>query len=743
MMRVAYFSPLPPARSGIADYSEALLESLRPLASVGVFAAPDQPFDPARFDIALYQVGNNGFHTFVYEAALRHPGVVAMHESNLHHLIAEMTIRRGDWDAYVRECEYDGGPAARAFAEHVRKLEVGPDYEGVTMTRRLLERARGVIVHSRFMESEIRAAGFTGPIAVIPHGAWIPRADRHAYRDRLGLEVDAPLIGIFGYLKPYKRIAESLRAFRRLVKVEPRARMILVGEPHPELPVGQMIGSLGLSASVRVLGFAPIDEFTGYMAACDIVLNLRCPTVGESSGTMLRAMGLGKAVLVSEIGSFAEFPEDVCLRVAVGACEEDLIFEYLNLLVSRPEVARELGARARRYVAERCNWAAVARQYAEFLESVAQGREWEPRALEESGESPASPPAAPAGPEAGAGTGPEAGAETGPEAGAGTGPEASAATGPEASAATGPEASAETGPEASAETGPEAGAETGPEASAETGPEAGADAGPRPQTGELARYLLGWAATPEAKLYLATHTTRSVRTLEITPPGGPADRILEMGAYLQITPALHTRLGYGEVRGCYFGPLGRTDHREVTSADGETFACDIDHFDAEKDVFPYPGEYFSTVVCGELIEHLFEDPMHMMSEVNRILKPGGHLVLTTPNIASLRGISAILQGYHPGFFHAYLKPAESGEGDARHNREYVPREIQQLLEGSGFAVALLETGEFRDAPHPEFAWVLHLLRRYRLDTELRGDGIYAVGRKTGPVTNRYPVWLYQ
>ena len=62
-----------------------------------------------------------------------------MHESNLHHLIADLTIKRGDWDAYVRECEYNGGAAALAFAERVRKLEVGPDYEGVPMTRRLLE----------------------------------------------------------------------------------------------------------------------------------------------------------------------------------------------------------------------------------------------------------------------------------------------------------------------------------------------------------------------------------------------------------------------------------------------------------------------------------------------------------------------------------------------------------------------------------------------------------------------------
>lgn len=649
-MRVAFFSPLPPARSGIADYSEALIESLRPLVELEVFSRAAQAFDPARFDAMLYHVGNNGFHDFVYETALRHPGVVVMHESNLHHLIADLTILRGDWDGYMAECEYNGGAAARAFAERVRRLEVGPDYEGLPMTRRLLESARGVVVHSRFMEREVRAAGFTGRMAVIPHGAWIPAADRNAYRHKLGLDELTPLAGIFGFLKPYKRIAESLRAFRRLIRLAPNARMILVGEPHADFPLEGMIRSMGLSANVRVLGFTPIEEFVGYLGACDIVLNLRYPTVGESSGTLLRSLGLGKAVLVSEVGSFAEFPEDVCLKVPVGAGEEDLIFEYLNLLVSRPEVAEAMGARARDYVAQVCNWGTVARQYAQFLEGK---------------EAPAPP------------------------------------------------------------------ADEAPVPAA------------RPSTAEpLAPYLRGWAVNDEARTYLETHETRLVKTLEITPPGGPCDRILEMGAYLQITPALRSRLGYGYVRGCYYGAMGRIDHREVRSAEGETFTCEIDHFDAEKDRFPYEDEWFSTVLCCELIEHLFEDPMHLMREVNRILKPGGHLVLTTPNVAALRGISAILLGYHPGFFHSYIKPAESGEVDARHNREYTPREIYKLLENSGFAVERLETGEFRDEPHPEFGWVLHLLSRYRLETDLRGDGIYAVGRKTGAVRERYPGWLY-
>lgn len=652
-MRLAFFSPLPPSASGIADYSEALLEPLRGIVDVEVFASPGHAFYPGRFDVALYQLGNNPHHDFVYETALRHPGVVVMHESNLHHLVAHITIKSGDWDRYIREAEYNGGAAAVAHAERVRALQAGPDYEGLPMTRRVLEAAKALIVHSRFMVTEMRKAGFHGPIAHIPHGAWTPVVDRCAYRDRLGVDETTPLIGIFGHLKPYKRIAESLRAFRRLLRVEPRAKMILAGAAHPDFAADSLIRALDLAPHVRMLGFTPAEDFSGYIAASDIVLNLRYPTVGETSGSLLRALGLGRAVIVSDVGAFAELPEDVCLKAPVGGPEEEVLFEYLNLLVSRREVARELGARAKTWVERECNWQTVANQYASFLCAVKDGRDWEMP------------------------------------------PETAAAAEP-----------------------------VGPGEPVE--PE----------------YVAGWAHTPDAREYVETHKSRLTRTLEITPPGRSEDRILEMGAYLQITPALRTRLGYGTVRGSYYGPLGRVDRREVVAENGERFECEIDHFDAEKDTFPYADEYFSTVLCCELIEHLFHDPMHLMAEVSRILKPGGHLVLTTPNIASLGGISAILQGYHPGVFHEYIRPSAEGEADARHNREYTPREIHKLLENSGFSVVLLETGPYRDEPTARLEWVLHLLEHYQLDTVLRGEGIYAVGQKTGRVRERYPAWLY-
>jgi len=657
-MRVAFFSPLPPARSGIADYSAALLDPLGRLAEIETFAEAAPAFDPGRYDAVLYQLGNNPYHSFAYETALRHPGFIVLHEANLHHLIADITIRRGDWEAYLREVERNAGPEALAYAlRYVRTLERGPQYE-IPMLRSVLERSRGVIVHSEAVAEVVREHGFAGPVAKIPHGAWIVDGDRMGYRQRLGLDERAPLIGIFGFLKPYKRIGESLRAFRRLARLAPEARLLLVGEVHPELPLDSMIAALGLSALARHIDFAPIEDFNGYLAACDIVLNLRYPTVGESSGTLLRALGMGKAVIVSDVGSFREFPDSICLKAPVDASEEEHLFEYLNLLVSRPEIARAMGAKAREWVARECNWERVAQLYRDFL----------------------------------------AGLESAPVADTASKPEAQAAA-----------------------------------------PQAVAEEPPAPVAGG---YIESWAPVEDgSRGYVNSHLTRLERTLAITPPGGPEDRILEMGAYLQITPALKFKLGYGEVRGCYYGPAGGIDHRRVTSDSGETFECDVDLFDAEKDCFPYPDSHFATVLCCELLEHLATDPMHMMCEIHRVLRPGGCLVLTTPNIASLRALAGILQGFHPQLFSAYIRPRH-GVVDARHAREYTPIEIRRLLETSGFEVTLLETGPFREEPKPELAWVEHLLDRYMLSKEHRGDGIYTVGRKCAPVRARYPDWLY-
>lgn len=259
---------------------------------------------------------------------------------------------------------------------------------------------------------------------------------------------------------------------------------------------------------------------------------------------------------------------------------------------------------------------------------------------------------------------------------------------------------------------------------------------------QLEDYIVSFShASPLMEEYVFLHRKRLARTIQITPPGTARDRVLELGCYLHLTPALRKFLGYGEVRGAYYGKEGVTDYRSATSSEGEFFSCPIDLFDAEKDLFPYPDGYFQTVLCCELIEHLSTDPMHMITEINRILSPGGALILSTPNIASLRSVRAVLHGYHPGVFHAYIKPSEDGTVDPRHSREYTPRELGVIMAAAGFEVDLLETGDYGKGEKDGDA-VERMLETNQFSLALRGEVIYCRGRKVGPVRERWPKELY-
>jgi len=164
----------------------------------------------------------------------------------------------------------------------------------------------------------------------------------------------------------------------------------------------------------------------------------------------------------------------------------------------------------------------------------------------------------------------------------------------------------------------------------------------------------------------------SDKLLNIIPPGNSADFILEIAGQTGITPLLHTRLGYGHVRGCVAGEAGRVETREA-----EGFTWQVDHFDLERDFYPYPSAHFRTILCIDVLEALSHDPMYMMDEIHRILRPGCHLVFTT--------------------------------------RAHTSHQIRGLLGNCGMEVTLAEREE---------------------------DSVYAVGRKIGPLRERYPAWLY-
>jgi len=244
------------------------------------------------------------------------------------------------------------------------------------------------------------------------------------------------------------------------------------------------------------------------------------------------------------------------------------------------------------------------------------------------------------------------------------------------------------------------------------------------------------------RTYLELHLERLVSTMMIVPPPGQTGRALELGCYMQMTPALALQLGYREVRGAYLGPAGKTENKIATIRGREVFRCDVDLFDAERDRFPYPDNHFDCVLACEIIEHLARDPMHMLVEIRRVLIDGGALVLTTPNCASLGSVTRALHGYQsPQIFACYPHP-DKAAGDGPHIREYTPFELNQTLTAAGFRTEVLFTD--RIGARGEGTWTLDLLQRHGFDTRLRGEQIYCRARKDARLpVDRFPDFLYE
>ncbi len=255
--------------------------------------------------------------------------------------------------------------------------------------------------------------------------------------------------------------------------------------------------------------------------------------------------------------------------------------------------------------------------------------------------------------------------------------------------------------------------------------------------------ILNWCSPGTlGRNYVAQHSYRLVRTLELIPRGLGVRKILELGCYMHITPALERPLAYEEVRGAYLGPVGETERKRVRGQDGNVFTCEIDLFDAERDVFPYPDGSFHCVLCCELLEHLHRDPMHMLFEIHRILTNDGVLILTTPNAASLDSVGRILKGFHPGFYLCFPLCDGIEELATRHAREYTPDEVARVFHEAGFGVSRLETGPYKQDETDEEEWARRVLKEHELPVELRGKCIYVVARKEKTPRVRYPSWLY-
>jgi glycosyltransferase involved in cell wall biosynthesis len=314
-MKVAYFSPLPPSPRGIADYSALLLPALERLIDV-VVVRPGRTRPVADADVALYHIGNDpDAHGWILDALRRRSGVVVLHDFVLHHLIAGVTIGRNDGHAYLAAMEREAGAAGRMLGWGVLEGRVPPLWEvrpaEFPLVGEILDRATGLIVHSRYVEERVRERGYDGPVWHVPHPAWSATDVTPA---RIG---GAPLVGCFGHINANKRVPQLLRAFAAVQRMRPDARLLLVGDEAP----GYRLLEEPASGVIRE-PYVEEERLMSLISACDAVVLLRAPTMGETSGSAIRTLSLGKPLVVSDLGWFAELPDDVALKIPVGDGEE-------------------------------------------------------------------------------------------------------------------------------------------------------------------------------------------------------------------------------------------------------------------------------------------------------------------------------------------------------------------------------------------------------------------------------------
>ena len=306
-MRVSMLTPLPPAKTGVAHYASMLIPALRKRLDLVLndLAVPDR----------IYHLGNNPHHEWIYAEAMRTPGVIVLHDLVLHHLIVEMTLARGDVAGYIAALEANHGAAGAAWARG-RAAGLHSEMGNFLLPASVdvARRSRAVIVHNHYAADRLRSFGVTTPIHVVahpyePHVALPhpPNAER--------------VIGFFGFLTSAKRAGVVLEAFARARKRRP-LRLLVVGEPAPNIDVRAFARD-----GVTFTGFVPDEEFATYFDKVDCLVNLRYPSAGETSGTLIRALAAGKPVAVSDYAQFAELPDDCVVKIPFNG-EVDALTEF-------------------------------------------------------------------------------------------------------------------------------------------------------------------------------------------------------------------------------------------------------------------------------------------------------------------------------------------------------------------------------------------------------------------------------
>ncbi|MCI0635348.1 MAG: glycosyltransferase family 4 protein [Actinobacteria bacterium] len=375
--RIAWVSPMPPARSGIASYSEAVLAGLERIGYTRRHKL--EPVWPVKqkhsatipwHTMAVYHLGNNvEFHGDIYDLAIRVPGLLVIHDLALDDFVQGM-IATGHPFGYpaLREGLLNAGRLARfEDAERNEPLRI-------PFIAHAARHARGIVAHSPFVERYLRSFGCRTPVFVAPHPV-VERdedfraAERRAPVLRGSLETMGmrTLVGVFGDQNAAKLIDVVLGAVARLPE---DVHVVLVGRRIPGYELEPVVRASGLGGRVSIHTDVSDEDFLAWMCAADVSVDLRHPHRGEVSGSLARSMQCGRPTIVSATGTYLDLRDDIVVHVPAGPIEPEELAVTLRELVDDPERRRRIGEAARASMAELARSEATAHVYAEAIDAT-------------------------------------------------------------------------------------------------------------------------------------------------------------------------------------------------------------------------------------------------------------------------------------------------------------------------------------------------------------------------------------
>jgi SAM-dependent methyltransferase len=202
--------------------------------------------------------------------------------------------------------------------------------------------------------------------------------------------------------------------------------------------------------------------------------------------------------------------------------------------------------------------------------------------------------------------------------------------------------------------------------------------------------------------------------------GQGARALLELGsAPFLLTLLLRRHFDFDLRLANYFGdPSRKGPQTFVLEGPAERQEFAFDHFNVEVDAFPYAEGSFDAVVFSEILEHLLLSADRTLAEIHRVLRPCGHVLVSTPNVARLGNAIRLLKGLN-------INDGYSPYGVyGRHNREYTMPEVVDALERNGFEIA--ERRVQNIYPHPLRTRLLQSLR-----PRVWYEHLFVLGRKRG------------